>query len=126
MSLVLDVNGLSIRMAYSLRKTPTCEGRGGRLPSCRDSCSTHSLQRRNRWTLSATVSRHPAFMANELGNRLAGEAGFPSPKGGDIPWALLQTRHRPRLGTVGEGTPMGEAERELRRPTCPCRCPYHH
>ncbi len=25
-----------------------------------------------------------AFMANELGNRLAGEAGFPSPKGGDI------------------------------------------
>jgi hypothetical protein len=26
MSLVLDVNGLSIRMAHSLRKTPTCEG----------------------------------------------------------------------------------------------------
>jgi hypothetical protein len=26
MSLVLDVNGWSIRMAYSLRKTPTCEG----------------------------------------------------------------------------------------------------
>jgi hypothetical protein len=44
MSLVLDVNGLSIRMAHSLRKTPTCEGRGGRLPSCRDSCSTRSLQ----------------------------------------------------------------------------------
>ena len=42
MSLVLDVNGLSIRMAHSLRKTPTCEGRGGRLPSCRDPCSTHS------------------------------------------------------------------------------------
>jgi hypothetical protein len=29
----LNVNGLSIRMALSLRKTPTCEGRGGRLPS---------------------------------------------------------------------------------------------
>jgi hypothetical protein len=26
MSLVLDVNGWSIRMAYSLRKTPACEG----------------------------------------------------------------------------------------------------
>jgi hypothetical protein len=29
-NLVLDVNGLSIRMAHSLRKTPTCEARGGR------------------------------------------------------------------------------------------------
>src|SRR4029453_7263745 len=44
MSLVVDVNGLSIRMAHSLRKTPTCEGRGGRLPSCRDPICTHSLQ----------------------------------------------------------------------------------
>jgi hypothetical protein len=44
MSVVLDVNGLSIRMAHSLRKTPTCEGLGGRLPSCRDSCSTRYLQ----------------------------------------------------------------------------------
>ena len=26
MSLVLDVNGVSTRMAHSLRKTPTCEG----------------------------------------------------------------------------------------------------
>jgi hypothetical protein len=33
---------------------------------------------------SVTASRHPAVMANEFGNRLAGEAGFPSPKGGDI------------------------------------------
>jgi len=44
MSLVLYENGLSTRMAHSLRKTPTCEGRGGRLPSCRDSCSTRSLR----------------------------------------------------------------------------------
>ena len=54
---------------------------------------------------SVTASRHPAVMANEFGNRLAGEAGFPSPKGGDIPWALLETRRRPRLGAAGEGTP---------------------
>jgi hypothetical protein len=53
-SLVLDVNDSSIRMAHSLRKTPTCEGRGGRLPSCRDSCSTRSLQRRNRWSRTVT------------------------------------------------------------------------
>jgi hypothetical protein len=39
-------------------------------------------------------------MANGLGNRLASEAGFPSPKGGDIPWALLETRQRPRLGAA--------------------------
>jgi len=78
-------------------------------------------------SLSATASRHPAFMANELGDWLAGEASFPSPKGGDIPWALLETRHHPRSGAaVGEGTPMEEAEREPRRPTCPCRCPHHH
>jgi hypothetical protein len=43
-------------------------------------------------------------MANEFGIRLAGEAGFPSPKGGDIPLALLETRQRPRLGAAGEGT----------------------
>jgi hypothetical protein len=29
MSLVLDVNGLSIRMAHSLRKTPTYEAEAG-------------------------------------------------------------------------------------------------
>ena len=35
-----------------------------------------------------------------------GEASFPSPKGGDIPGTLLETRHRPHLGAaVGEGTP---------------------
>ena len=28
-SLVLDVNGLNVRMAHSLRKTPTCEGEAG-------------------------------------------------------------------------------------------------
>jgi hypothetical protein len=44
MSLVLDVNGLSIRMAHSLRKTPTCEGRGGRFLFFRDSWSTRSYQ----------------------------------------------------------------------------------
>ena len=55
--------------------------------------------------LSATAARHPGFMANEFDKRLAGEAGFPSPKCGDIPWALLETRHRPRLGAAGEGTP---------------------
>ncbi len=106
MSLVLDVNGLSIRMAHSLRKTPTCEGRGGRLPSCRDSCRTHSLQRRNRWGPQRHGLLEPSVDADEFGNRLAGEVGFPLPKGGDIPWALLETRHRPRLGAaVGQGTP---------------------
>jgi hypothetical protein len=60
-SLVLDVNGLSIRM-HSLRKTPTCEGRGGRLPSCRDSCSTHSLQRRNQWS-----PQRPALQCEDAG-----------------------------------------------------------
>ena len=64
--------------------------------------------------LSATASRHPAFMANELGQparraRLVSrhlKAGTSSPKGGDIPWTLLETRHRPHLGAaVGEGTP---------------------
>jgi len=49
-------------------RRPPASGRGGRLPSYRDPCSTHSLQRRNRWgSLSATASRHPAFMANESG-----------------------------------------------------------
>ena len=51
--------------------------------------------------LSVTASRHPAFTANEFGNRLAGEAGFPSPKGGDIPWALLETPPPSALGRGG-------------------------
>ena len=51
--------------------------------------------------LSVTASRHPAFTANEFGNRLAGEAGFPSPKGGDIPLALLETRPPSALGRGG-------------------------
>ena len=56
--------------------------------------------------LIATASRHPTFMANELDNRLAGEAGFPSPKGGDILLSLLETRQRPRLvAAVGEERP---------------------
>ena len=77
--------------------------------------------------LSATASRHPASMANELDNRLAGEAGFPSSKGGDIPWALLETPPTSALGRGGgRRNAHGEAERELRRPTCPCRCPHHH
>jgi hypothetical protein len=50
-------------------------------------------------------------MANELGNRLAGEAGFPSPKGGDLPWALLETRHRPPWARRRAKEPE-EAERE--------------
>jgi hypothetical protein len=36
----------------------------------------------------------------ELVRQLAGEAGFPQPKGGDIPWALLETCRRPRLGVA--------------------------
>ena len=65
-SLVLDVNGLSIRMAHSLRKTPTCEGRGGRLPSCRDSCSTRSLQRRNGWRPQHHSFWRPTASRSEL------------------------------------------------------------
>jgi hypothetical protein len=65
---------------------------------------------------SATASRHQRSWRTSWANRLAGEAGFPSPKGGDILWALLETRHRPRLGAaVGEGTPEGTPIEEAER-----------
>jgi hypothetical protein len=106
MSLVLDVNGLSIRMAHSLRKTPTCEGRGGRLPSCRDSCSTHSLQRRNRWSPQRHGFSAPSVHGERVRQPVRRRGWFPVTQRRGHPWALLETRQRPRLGAaVGEERP---------------------
>lgn len=106
-------------------RRPPASGRGGRLPSFRDPCSTRSLQRRKPMeSLSATASRHPAFMANELGQ--------PARR------ARLVSRHLKAGTSRGRywrpatihawarrwrRNAMAEAEHELRRPTCPCRCP---
>src|SRR6266511_1436108 len=82
MSLVLDVNGLSIRMAHSLRKTPTCEGRGGRLPFAETPVVPTPYSGETDGVLSATALG--SVHGERVRHRLAGEAGFPSPKGGDI------------------------------------------
>ena len=63
MSLMLDASGLSSGMAHSLRKTPTCEGRGGRLPSCRDSCPTRSSQPETE--LQAAITACPRSAAGD-------------------------------------------------------------
>ena len=57
MSLVLDVNGLSISMAHSLRRTPTCEGVRRASSFFRDSVVPTPYSGKTDGVLSATASR---------------------------------------------------------------------
>ena len=57
MSLVLDVNGLSISMAHSLRQTPTCEGVRRASSFFRDSVVPTPYSGKTDGVLSATASR---------------------------------------------------------------------
>jgi hypothetical protein len=110
MSVVLDVNGLSIRMRTPYGRRPPARGEAGVSLVAETPVVPTPYSGETDGVLSATASRHPAFMANEFGNRLAGQAGFPSPKGGDIPWALLETPPPSALGRGG-----GRRERPWRK-----------
>ena len=61
MSLVLDVNGLSIRMAHSLRKTPTRGVPRWASSFFRDSGSTHSRRAETDGVLSARLLGPPVL-----------------------------------------------------------------
>jgi hypothetical protein len=101
-SLVFDVNGLSIRMAHSL--TEDAHLRAGEAGVSLLSETPVVPAPYSRET-DGVPQRHGFSAPSVHGERVRptgspGEASFPSPKGGDIPWALLETRHHPRLGAA--------------------------
>ena len=61
LSVVLDVNGLSIRMAYSLRKTPTCEGVRRASSFFRDSVVPTPYAEKPMWSSAPRLLGAPPF-----------------------------------------------------------------